>query len=100
MVWQTERWCQATRELVKRLCGLRRSSSALRRGGFRVLHEGADRVVLERRSRDERLVVDVRRGSAEAVELPGLSLVGLLGGERLSGRLPAVSRAGGEIYCA
>lgn len=98
MEWSTEKWCQRTRSLVKKLARLRRTRTALRRGGFRMLHVGEDRLVYERRALDDRIVVDVRRGPSPAVELPGLSLKGLLGGEALQGRLPAATRAGAELY--
>lgn len=99
MIWDSARWCERTRALVMRLTELRRVRSALRRGGFRLLHAGPNRVVFERRSLDDHLVADVRRGPAEQVEL-GLRLRGLLGGEHLEGRLPAATGAGAELYQA
>lgn len=97
MIWESERWCGRTRSLVEKLARLRRQGPALLRGGFRLLHVGTDRIVFARRSRDEHLVVDVRRAGGPRVEL-GLELQGLLGGERLQGALPAATRAGAEVY--
>ncbi len=85
MIWEPSRWCERTRALVTSLMALRRRSSALRRGGFRVLHVDEARVVFQRHALDERLLVEVRRGPAEAVELPGYP------------RIPAATRAGGSI---
>ena len=71
MIWQHERWNHELMAHYKALIGLRRSSPALRRGGFEVLKAEGGLLAFMRECRDERLIIVLNRDgeSAEGVEL-------------------------------
>jgi alpha-glucosidase len=65
MVWDETRQDRALRDFHRELIRLRRSSMALRRGGFLVLAVEPDMVAYQRESRDERLIVIAHRAAAD-----------------------------------
>jgi alpha-glucosidase len=75
MPWdRPERWDHATLDLTRRLVSLRRRSVALRQGGQRWLVVGDDQLVHLRVHPDERVLVQLTRAAAPAVELPAATL--------------------------
>lgn len=85
MPWDhVERWDTATLEAVRALLHLRRDTEALRRGGFRWVHVGADVLVWLRETADERVLVRAARAAHEPLTLP-VALLGAGGGTSLHG---------------
>ncbi len=70
MPWDERRWDRTTLAAYRDLIHLRRRHSALRRGGFRWAHVGADVLVYLREHPDERLLVWLSRAPHEPVRLP------------------------------
>ncbi len=70
MPWdRTESWDRATLALVRRLIALRRRCPALRRGGLRWIHLGADQLVYLRRHPEGRVLVQLTRAAVGRVTL-------------------------------
>lgn len=70
MPWhRREEWDRETFRVYRDLIALRRSSEALRRGGFRWVHIGDDVLVWLRETADERILVQVARAEHEAVRI-------------------------------
>jgi alpha-glucosidase len=65
MVWDEARQDRALREYHRELIRLRRSSTALQRGGFQMLAVEPDMVAYQRESRDERVIVIAHRAAAD-----------------------------------
>lgn len=78
MPWDRSGWDQQLLDGYRRLIAVRRSSSALQRGGLRWLHTGDDDVVFARESNDETVLVHVGRGGGAPVSLD-LATYGLAG---------------------
>ncbi len=92
MPWaHPERWDTALLEAYRTLIGLRRSSTALARGGIRFAHVGEDAIAYLRETRDERLLCLAVRDATDDVRVPlaelgATDLEPLFGGEaRLEG---------------
>ena len=92
MPWaHPERWDTALLEAYRTLIGLRRSSTALARGGIRFAHVGEDAIAYLRETRDERLLCLAVRAETDDVRVPlaelgATDLEPLFGGEaRLEG---------------
>jgi alpha-glucosidase len=88
MPWDGRGWDRTTLEAYGSLIRLRRGHVALRRGGFRWAHVGADALVYLREHPDERLLVWLSRAAHEPVRLPADGLaagraVSLLGDDDL-----------------
>ncbi len=62
MIWDESRWDRSLYEFHKTLVQLRRSSSALQRGGFQVLLVESETVAYQRESIDDRIIVIAHRG--------------------------------------
>jgi alpha-glucosidase len=75
-----DRWDTVTLDAYRALLRLRRDHVALRRGGLRWVHAGADSLTFLREHPDERLLVHVARAEHDAVRLP----LGALGARRVS----------------
>lgn len=99
MVWEPEAWNQSVHDLYRTLIGLRRSSAALREGGFQVLRAEGDTVAFLRDAPTEQLVIVARRADDGLRALPvrhgglpdGLTLRDLLSGHEATitnGHLP------------
>jgi alpha-glucosidase len=69
MDWDPARWDAAAYEAHRSLIRLRRSSEALRRGGLRWVHIGADVLVFLRETADERVLVHLARRAHADVRL-------------------------------
>jgi alpha-glucosidase len=80
MPWGRPSWDGALLERWRALVAMRRSSPALRRGGFRWAHVGDDVLVWLREADDERVLCLAARSPSPAVRLPAA----LLGAEALS----------------
>jgi alpha-glucosidase len=109
MPWdRPDRWDHDTLALTRRLIGVRRTSVALRRGGSRWVHLEDDAIVFLREHPDERVLVQLARAAAPAVDLDAavLEVVGaqaLLDHPDVSAqhgrlRLPATDRACGRVW--
>lgn len=94
MPWaRREEWDAATLAAYRSWAGVRHGSVALRRGGMRWVHTGADSLTFLREHPDERVLVHVARAPHEPVVLP-LAALGVrsasalvpLAGERASAR--------------
>jgi alpha-glucosidase len=72
MPWDPSRWDRAVLDAYRELGALRRASRALRHGGLRWVHAGADVLVFLREARDERVLVQVARRDHEPVVVAGL----------------------------
>jgi alpha-glucosidase len=86
MPWDPARWDGEVLDAHRSLIALRRAHVALRRGGFRWAHVGADVLVFLREHDDERLLVHLARDRHGPVRLP-LSLLGARAVEHLHGDL-------------
>ena len=87
MPWDPARWDHAVLDAYRELGALRRASRALRHGGLRWVHAGADVLVFLREARDERVLVAGRAPRPRA----GRTSAGLDG----DGRSAAVRRGRG-----
>jgi alpha-glucosidase len=102
MPWDPARWDRITLERYRELIGLRRSSEALRRGGFRWAHVGDDALVFLREAPGERVLVAVSRAAHAPVELAAADLdldgraTHLLDGEDLEADAGGVVRLPGD----
>jgi alpha-glucosidase len=72
--WDAERWDTDTLEHYRRLAAVRRSSHALRRGGFRWVHVGPHALTFLRESSDERVLVHAARATGAAIAVPAGAL--------------------------
>lgn len=61
MIWDENRWDKSLHEFHRQLIQLRRSSTALRRGGFQLLMVESETVAYQRESRDDRVIVVAHR---------------------------------------
>ncbi len=82
-----DRWDTATLDGYRALLRLRRDHVALRRGGLRWVHAGADSMTFLREHPDERLLVHVARADHDAVRLP-LAALGTRRASALYGDAP------------
>lgn len=95
MPWDEAKWDSATLAAYRDLIRLRCEHPALRRGGLRWAHVGADVLVYLRETRDERLLVAVARAGHPSVTLAAASL-GATRGEHLLGG-PDLTAADGAL---
>jgi alpha-glucosidase len=73
MPWHLpESWDARTLSHYRDLIALRHAGPALRRGGLRWLHAGADALTYARDGRDETVLVLARRAPGPPVDLPGI----------------------------
>ncbi len=70
MPWEPEAWDQELRALYQTLIRLRRTSPALRWGGFQLLHAAGETVAFLREAPEERLIVVARRAGDGLEALP------------------------------
>lgn len=90
MPWdRRESWDDTFLSEVRVLAALRRSSSALARGGLRYLHIAVDAVAFLRETDDERLLVLAARAPHDAITTPFTSLETLYGQDARNSVLPA-----------
>ncbi len=82
-----DRWDTVTLDAYRALLRLRRDHVALRRGGLRWVHAGADSMTFLREHPDERLLVHVARADHDAVRLP-LAALGTRRASALYGDAP------------
>jgi glycosidase len=69
MPWDETEWDTDLREWYKRIMNLRRTSPALRRGGFQLLVAEGGLVVFQRQSVEQRLIVAGYRGPDDLSEV-------------------------------
>src|SRR5260370_42664223 len=72
MSWDPREWNADRRVLHQALMKLRRTSPALRRGGYQLLYASGDPLAFQREPNEAPLIVVARRGDAGLVALPGL----------------------------
>src|SRR5207244_7738951 len=72
MPWDPHEWNAARRVFYQALMKLRRTSPALRRGGYQLLYASGDTLAFQRESNEERLVVVPRRSDDGLAALPVL----------------------------
>ena len=90
MPWGSEQlWDTTFLEHVRALAALRRTSSALARGGIRYVHVSADAIAFVRETRDEQLLVLASRAAHTPIETPFHLLETLYGEDASNGVLPA-----------
>lgn len=105
MVWDEQAWNSGRRAFYQRLIRLRRSSPALRYGGFQILYAAGETLAYMREAPEERLIVVARRAADGLEALPvrhgglpdGLVLQELLSGAETvveRGMLPLVNLPG------
>ena len=82
MPWDEAAWNHAVHGFEKQLIQLRRSSAALRWGGYQLLHAAAETVAFLRDAPEERIIVVARR-AADGVTALDLRLAGIADGTRL-----------------
>jgi alpha-glucosidase len=82
-------WDRALLDAYRSLATLRRSCSALARGGIRYVHVSDDAVAYLRETRDERLLCLAARASHAAIATPFANLETLYGDDACDGVLPA-----------
>ncbi|WP_165360873.1 maltodextrin glucosidase [Candidatus Chloroploca sp. Khr17] len=70
MEWDTTTWNHELRAFFQQLIRLRRTSLALRRGGFQVLYAGGHTVAYQREVAKERLIIVARRADDGLQSLP------------------------------
>lgn len=70
MPWRTDQWNQELLAHVKALTRLRRSSRALRIGGFQVLHAAGETLAFLRDAPEERMIVVARRDADYQPDIP------------------------------
>ncbi len=72
MPWDPHEWNADRRAFYQALMKLRRTSPALRQGGYQLLYASGDTLAFQRESNEERLIVVARRGNDGLVALPVL----------------------------
>lgn len=70
MIWDEREWNSGRRAFYQRLIRLRRSSPALRHGGFQILYAAGETLAFMREAPEERLVVVARRAADVLSALP------------------------------
>jgi alpha-glucosidase len=70
MIWDERQWNSGRREFYRQLIRLRRSSPALRRGGFQILYAQGETLAFMREAAEERLIVVARRAGDGLEEIP------------------------------
>jgi alpha-glucosidase len=70
MLWDPREWNADRRVFYQALMKLRRTSPALRRGGYQLLYASGDTLAFQRESNEERLVIVARRSDDGLKELP------------------------------
>ncbi len=70
MPWDPREWNADRRAFYQALMKLRRTSPALRRGGYQLLYASGDTLAFQRESNEERLIVVARRSNDGLVALP------------------------------
>ncbi|GAC1349315.1 MAG: maltodextrin glucosidase [Ktedonobacteraceae bacterium] len=70
MSWDEREWNSGRREFYQQLIRLRRSSAALRGGGFQILYAEGETLAFMREASEERLIVVARRASDGLEALP------------------------------
>jgi alpha-glucosidase len=99
MIWDPQQWNSGRREFYQKLIQLRRTSPALIRGGYQLVHAAGNTLAFQREANEERLVIVARRSDDGLTALPvrhaglpdGLRLRELLTGDEAiitSGMLP------------
>jgi alpha-glucosidase len=90
MPWdRPETWDHQLLDEYKRLIALRRTESALARGGIRYVYVGDDAIAYLRETRDERLLCLASRAPHDPIRVPFRSLETLYGADAEDGVLPA-----------
>jgi alpha-glucosidase len=69
MPWNEADWNTDIQAVYKRLIELRRSSAALQRGGFEVLHAVGDALAFVRQLKDQAVITALTRGAAITLEV-------------------------------
>jgi alpha-glucosidase len=72
MPWDPREWNADRRVFYQALMKLRRTSPALRRGGYQLLYASGDTLAFQRESNEERLIIVVRRSDDGLAALPVL----------------------------
>jgi alpha-glucosidase len=72
MSWDPREWNADRRVFYQALMKLRRTSPALRRGGYQLLYASGNTLAFQREANEERLIVVARRGNDGLVALPVL----------------------------
>jgi alpha-glucosidase len=72
MSWDPREWNADRRVFHQALMKLRRTSPALRQGGYQLLYASGDTLAFQREANEERLIVVARRGNDGLVALPVL----------------------------
>ena len=89
MPWdRPDDWDRELFDAFRRLIALRRTSSALQRGGIRYAHVGADAIAYLRETRDEQLLCLAARAPHTPIRVPFRSLETLHGEDAAGGVLP------------
>jgi alpha-glucosidase len=70
MIWDSAQWNTARREFYQTLIRLRRTSPALRRGGYQLLYATGDTLAFQREAPEERLLIVARRKHDGLTALP------------------------------
>lgn len=70
MEWEPRRWNHELRDRYRTLIRLRRSAPALISGGFQLLHTARELIAYLREAPGQRIIVVVRRGADDVLELP------------------------------
>jgi alpha-glucosidase len=70
MIWDEQAWNSGRREFYKQLIRLRRSSPALRHGGFQMLYAAGETLAFMREAPEERLIIVARRAADGLKALP------------------------------
>src|SRR5215469_7860413 len=70
MPWDSREWNADRREFYQALMKLRRTSPALRRGGYQLLYASGDTLAFQRESNEEQLIIVARRSDDGLGELP------------------------------
>ncbi len=89
MIWDEQAWNSGRRAFYQELIHLRRSSAALRHGGFQMLYAAGETLAFLREAPEERLLVVARRAADGLTALPvrhgglpdGLVLQDIISGE-------------------
>ena len=70
MIWDVQQWNSDRRTFYQKLIRMRRTSPALRRGGFQLLYAAGETLAFLREAAEERLLVVARRASDTLMALP------------------------------
>jgi alpha-glucosidase len=70
MIWDRQQWNMSRREFYQTLMRLRRSSPALRWGGYQLLYAAHDTLAFQREAPEERLLIVARRKNDGLTALP------------------------------